>query len=96
MLGLSLVGCASKQTHEEVLYEPRAATNLALGPTPYHNRLGEALAQRSDWPSTYGGYLFDNVTFQANFIFDDQSFFDGQGGWYQNMSTSAQTGVLIR
>lgn len=92
-LGLLLVaGCASAPSGAIIMSGP----NLALGGGAGHNRLAEWYAGRSDWPTAVVGYRFSDVTYSYESAYDDQSFYEHEGGSYYFGAESYRQSVLVR
>lgn len=87
---LLLAGCASAPPVSVI-----SGTNLALGPSADHNRLGEWFAGRSDWPVANYGYQFVDISESTIIGYDDQSFYEtGAGSFYRSAHTYRRTGWL--
>lgn len=85
-------GCAQGPTTAVVYHGP----NLALGTGAENNQLAEWFQGRSRWPMAEGGYRFDDVTYSFESAYDDQSFYeDDGGGFYYDVETYRQS-ILVR
>lgn len=73
-----------------------APANLALGPSPAHNALAQALTMRSGWPSVETGYTFDDITYFVQDRYDRQSYYDRLGGGFWHETESVRAGVFLR
>lgn len=87
-------GC--RAARERCDRRPYAARDLLLSRTADLSRAAQAFAGRSSWPSVEHGYRFDDVQTYTEVIFDDQSFFDREGGGHQYITESVRTGVFVR
>ena len=95
---LMLGGCAAERGTVVYSTRPdRSTANLALGPTADHTWLAETMTYRSPWPSVDAGYHYGDVTSYTQFIYDDQSHYDGRyGGGFTRESFSVRTGTVVR
>jgi hypothetical protein len=87
-------GCAGRS--QTRLLPPRAAGNLLVGPTVWHNRVAEEFTLRPTWPSVDRGYEVENVTTYTEFIIDNQAFYDRDAGGYSREAATIRTGTWIR
>ncbi len=95
---LAALGCASPRGNVLWSERGRPAPNLVLGPYADTTGLAELHAQRSAWPSTPAGYIFDDVSTYNVVIYDDQSYYSPTwyGGGFTHESISVRSAVLVR
>lgn len=97
-----LVGGCGQRPSGAVLYRNTSDSaksvhvNLALGPSAAHNRIGELFATRSDWPAVTDGYRFRDVERYFEYSFDDQAFYEDDGGSFYHGAGAWRTGAHIR
>ncbi len=100
-LVILLGGCSTPQptavwrAHTHTTPDPITA-NLALGPSAEHNYIGELLARRSDWPAVEHGLRLDDVSQAFTLSYDDQSFYERDGGYFQSVGIASRTQTLVR
>jgi hypothetical protein len=95
---LGLGGCAARERGTILVAPPPDAppvANLVLGSGPDVVRLGRALSYRSSWPSVAHGFVFDDVSYYADFQLDEQYFQNRFDAFYRS-AESVRTGVLVR
>ena len=95
---LAVAGCATPRGNALWADGVHPTPNLALGPYGDTTELAELHAQRSAWPSTPAGYLFDDVSTYNVVIVDDQSYYSPTwyGGGFTHESVSVRSAVLVR
>jgi len=94
-----LSGCATRPvTLRDTLARPRRspAANVLFGPDRVENRVASLFVGRAPEPAAYGGYLFADEEHAAVATFDDQVYYDRDGGGFGRVAESYRNRVVFR